>query len=323
MVRVLVIDPITPSTLYAGTNNAENTLLGGVYKSTDGGSNWTASNTGLNTSYVIPEIRAMVIDPLTPSTLYVGTAVSGGGDIYVGTDAGGVYKSMDGGDSWTAINNGLPTFQSDGKTHIYDIYTLAIDPLTPSTLYAGTNIVGVYKSMDGGDSWTAINNGLPTFQLDGKTHIYDIYTLAIDPLTPSTLYAGTVGVGVYKSTDAGRNWTAMNDGLPTYGNGYYGSIDSLIIDPLTPSTLYAYVEVQGVFKSTDGGISWNAINSGLPTYRSDGKTYLFDALSIDPLTPSTLYTSVRDHMIFKSTDAGSSWISSNTGLPGIRFTPWP
>ena len=102
-----------------------------------------------------------------------------------------MYKSLDGGRTWKA-----------GKTNQY-VYALAINPETPSIIYAGT-ISGVLKSTDGGANWSAINTGLP----DG-----DVFALVIDPLTPTTLYAGTQDKGVFKSTDAGENWSAANTGL--------------------------------------------------------------------------------------------------------------
>ena len=103
------------------------------------------------------------------------------------------------------------------------INALAIDPATPSTLYAGTWGGGVFKSADGGASWSAVNTGLPAT---------DVYALVIDPATPSTLYAGTNG-GVFKSTNGGAAWEAVNTGLT---NTY---VPSLAIDPMIPSTLYA------------------------------------------------------------------------------------
>ena len=80
------------------------------------------------------------------------------------------------------------------------IFALAIDPTTPATLYAGTT-GGLFKSLDAGANWSAVNSGLTnTFVLD----------LAIDPTTPATLYAGTNGGGVFKSLNAGANWSAVN-----------------------------------------------------------------------------------------------------------------
>ena len=111
------------------------------------------------------------------------------------------------------------------------IRALAIDPQTPTTLYAGT-WDGVFKSTDGAATWSEFNAGL--------THT-DVYALAIDPQTPTTLYAGTWGGGVFKSTNGGAHWSALNAGLT---NTY---VRALAIDPQTPSTLYAGTEGGGVF----------------------------------------------------------------------------
>jgi hypothetical protein len=116
-----------------------------------------------------------------------------------------------------------------------DFRALAIDPLTPGTLYAGTNGTGVFKSTDAGVTWNAANTGLPA----------DVRALAIDPHTPSTLYAGAVP-GLFKSTDAGATW----DKLTTE----FFFATALVIDPLTPSTLYAGTDF-GVFRTTDAGVS--------------------------------------------------------------------
>jgi hypothetical protein len=86
---------------------------------------------------------------------------------------GGVFKSTNGGTNWSAVNTGL--------TNTY-VYALAIDPATPTTLYAGTWGGGVFKSTNGGTNWSAVNTGL--------TNTY-VWALAIDPATPTTLYAGT------------------------------------------------------------------------------------------------------------------------------------
>jgi hypothetical protein len=157
-INALAIDPVSPTTLYAGT------LEGGVFKSTNGGGNWSAVNTGLPTG-TIDEILALTIDPATPTT------------VYAGTNSGGVFKSTNGGGSWSAVNTGLP--------HT-GIGALAIDPATPTTLYAGGS--GVFKSTNSGDNWSALNICLP--------HT-GVSVLAIDPVTPTTLYAGTYGSGVF------------------------------------------------------------------------------------------------------------------------------
>src|SRR5205823_7110469 len=125
---------------------------------------------------------------------------------YAGISVGGVFKSIDGGGSWSAVNTGL-TYAS--------VTALAIDPQTPTTLYAGTpvgvNNGGVFKSTNGGGSWTAVNTGLPNF--------FVVRALAIDPQTPATLYAVAVqysyplGNNLFKSTNGGGSWSAVNTGL--------------------------------------------------------------------------------------------------------------
>ncbi len=274
IVHVLAIDPMTPTTLYAGADM-------GVFKSTDGGGNWSPA--GLT---YLDGVYALVIDPKTPATLYAGgkaningggvyKSTNGGGNwaktysggwsiyalaidpvtpttLYAGTYWSGVIKSTDGGEYW----------KQTGLTYITNVYALAIDPVTPTILYAGTDTRGVFKTTDGGKNWSA--TGLTTYYVEA---------LAIDPQTPATLYAGTY-IGVFKSTDGGGNWSAA--GLT---NTY---VESLAIDPATPSTLYAGTNGGGVFKSTDSGGNWSAFNTGLTN------TYVH-ALAIDPVTPTILY----------------------------------
>ena len=103
-----------------------------------------------------------------------------------------------------------------------------------------------------------------------------ISALAIDPTTPTTLYAGTQGGGVFKSTNGGASWSAVNTGLVA------SHVFALVIDPTTPTTLYAGTDV-GVFKSTNGGGSWSAVNTGLTDFA------FVSALAIDPMTATTLY----------------------------------
>src|SRR6266850_2477863 len=218
MVTALAIDPLTPTTLYAGT-------AGGVFKSMDGGASWSAIG--------LINVSALAIDPLTPTTVYAGIGTFDMGAL------GGVFKSTDGGVSWNATGS---------LTGI--VWSLAIDPLTPTTVYAGTlgydsfdtepgSLGGVYKSTDGGASWS---RGLS-----------NVSALAIDPLTPNTLYAGVYDEAandsaVYKSTDGGASWNAI-------GLTGVGGVLVLAIDP-TSTNLYAGTGTSGVYKSTNSGVDW-------------------------------------------------------------------
>jgi PKD repeat protein/photosystem II stability/assembly factor-like uncharacterized protein len=354
-IRVVVVDPIVPSTLYAAG--------GGVFKSADGGGSWTAA--GLSGSYV----TTVAIDPQTPSVLYAGTLTEG------------VFKSSNAAGSWSASSVGLSNqtvrdFQIDpqtpstvyvavsngvcksldsgatwapsgaGITSQY-LHCLALDPVTPSTLYAGT-AAGVFKSTDGATSWSPSSLDIDLLSVTG---------LAVDPSTPDTLYAATyhttsnVPIGIYKSTDGAATWTASNSGLFAY------KALSLAIDPLEPSTVYAGIEGMGVYKSANAGVSWSLRNVGLPSTQtvralavdpSDPKRIYFGedslscgcifrsedagatwtplklgpiqgnvpALAIDPQTPSTLYAGTNG--VYKSTDRGAHWTAAGTGLGTIQ-----
>ena len=264
----------TDQTLFAGTGG------GGAFKSTDGGSNWSAVNTGLaNNLYVY--------------SLAVSPAFATDHTLFAGTYGGGVFKSTDGGSNWSAVNTGL--------TNMY-VYSLAVSPgfATDHTLFAGS-YAGVFKSTDGGASWSAANSGFPANT--------SIQSLAASPdfATDHTIFAGTRASGVYKSTDAGVSWSAVNTGLTDMG------IWALAVSPgfATDHTLFAGTTT-GVFKSTDAGASWSAVNTGLTNTDIDSNSLI---LSPNFATDHTLFAGTYGGGVFKSTDAGASWSAS--GFSGV------
>jgi len=122
-----------------------------------------------------------------------------------------------------------------------DIRTLVIDSHTPQTIYAGTRQGGVFKSTNGGRSWSAINSGLPPLST--------VQAVAIDPSTPQTIFASSGG-GLVKSTDGGNNWS-----FDSRSRQPVSGVESMAIDPSTPQTIFAGTG-SGVFKSMDGGSNW-------------------------------------------------------------------
>jgi photosystem II stability/assembly factor-like uncharacterized protein len=321
-VFALAIDPSTPRTVYAGTGGG-----GGVFKSTDGGDNWRATNSGLPSG---TGVYTVTVDPRAPLTLYAGVN-------------GGVFKSTDGGATWNGFNAGLPAgafaakidphtpgrlyalggddafvIQQVARPNVWTsngppgrgVKALAIDPMTPATLYAATGLTGVFKSTDGGMSWSAINNGL-NGSFSASFYEIGVVALAVDPITPSTLYAGELEefAGAFKSTDAGASWSEIGAGLPTSGSPSAPHVTDLLIDPQTPTTVYALAGFyQGsLVKSTDAGNSW------LPSFSPS----FVQAVALDPRTPSTLYAATYPdgpsgdptlgEGVFKSTDGGASW----------------
>ena len=179
--RDLAIDPRNPRTLYAagsfiqaGSGPEWGT---GVFKSTNGGINWSGVSSGLPVSTRDQSVlvTTLAIDPQNPGTIYAGIGRQG-----FQARGSGIFKTTNGGTSWSWLNSGLPNY----------VTALAIDPQNPSTIYAGSGS-GVFRSTDGGANWNAVNSGLTTLSVS---------TLAIDRQNPGTVYAGAADGGVFAIT---------------------------------------------------------------------------------------------------------------------------
>jgi len=176
------------------------------------------------------------MDPTDPNILYLEANLFDG-------DALGLYKSTDGGATW-----------NDPGAACCIGYALVIDPTNPGTLYNGTPF-GVLKSTDGGAIW-------------GGVLKLGVNVLALDPGNPNTLYAATYEsgstafVGLFKSSDGGASWLAINNGLASLLDTG-APLKSLVIDARNSSVLYAGTSGYGVFRSNDG-VHWSTFNDGLP-----------------------------------------------------------
>jgi hypothetical protein len=181
----LAANPREAGTLYAG---AFGSLLNGVlFKSTNAGGTWTAVNQGLENFVVI----AIAIDPGTSTTIYVGTMAFGPAP-GLPPPSGAVFKSADAGATWSKGSTGLTSTR--GVTP--PVNALAIDPASPTHVYAGTAGAGVFQSTDGAATWTPINRGLTDL---------NVQSLQLTPAPPTVLlYAGTSS-GVFKSTSDGAS----------------------------------------------------------------------------------------------------------------------
>jgi len=226
-VSAIVIDPKTPSTVYAASRD----IRMGVVKSTDGGTNWTAVNSGLPPSIPIyrefPDPIALAIDPETPATLYAGVRTEAFGS----PSAISLFKSTNAGKTWTAT--GLnPTVLGVGS-----IFNLTIYPQGMGTVYVATASYvsggALWKSTDGGTSWRNLWPSSST----------NVYAVVEAPDDPNVVYAGT-DTGVVKSTDSGATWT------PIPGSPGYTQV--LAFDPQNADTLYA-AGPAGLFAITFSG----------------------------------------------------------------------
>jgi len=200
------------------------------------------------------------------------------------------------------------------------VVSLAIDPIIPTTLYAGTDGAGIFKSTDAGGNWIAATSGLVGPPIEGGGYYASgiVNTLVIDPVASNTLYAGTDD-GVFKSTDGGGTWEGANTGFPVVNDEIVVSVVDLEIDPRVPSTLYAstWDGESGLFKSTDGSRTWSCLTGGISHFLDANNGIA--ALIIDPFTPTTLYAVIDEDQghsyIVKSEDGGATWEYAGSGLP--------
>jgi photosystem II stability/assembly factor-like uncharacterized protein len=246
-------DPTAPAKLYVGSAS-------GLYRSSDGGDSWMASNTGMPFQ---ASVRFLVVDPEAPSTLYAGLSW------YASSGQAGVYKSENGGASWAAASSGLafPTVPL--------VNAIAVDPHHSGVVYVAPYQNGLFKSVDGGASWAESDTGM------GKV---DIFAVAVDPTDSTKVYVAAVE-GVYKSADGGATWTPSSTQLPQ------SIYTDLLIDPLDPSILYLVQPWLGEsYVSTDGASTWQPLNSGALAVAS---VYL-GATLIDPLSHHHLYAVGND-----------------------------
>jgi photosystem II stability/assembly factor-like uncharacterized protein len=212
---------------------------------------------------------------------------------FASTSTNGVFRSTDGGQSWTPANVGLPYRNADN---------LAISPGSPGspvTLYA--SVGGLHKSTDNGVTWT------PT-GLDSSARV-----IALSPASPETLVV-TTSTGIRRSDDGGATWRDL--ARPAGSSSAVPS--SLELDPRTPDILYAGVPghlfspgPQGLYRSTDGGATWSRLDTGL--VEEDLSFFVRYALALAPDRPDTLYASIvdsgipRKSALARSTDAGATW----------------
>ena len=196
-----------------------------IYRSTDGGENWTAVE-GIPKSEERANITSIAVDPSDPQVMYA----TGHGI--------GVVKSTDAGKTWNSASSGLGGMSTEG---------FAIDAKDPGTLYAWVLGTGLYRSKDASGSWQRVDDG-PKQQ--------EIRTLAsVNSPTGMGgiwLYAG-LDTGVMKSPDCFCGWDRLpNEGLPE------GRVYSVAVDSSDPNVLYAGLR-EGVFKTSDGGQTWSQV----------------------------------------------------------------
>lgn len=275
----IALAPSNPTTIYAGTGEADNSgdsFYGrGVLKSTDAGASWTLLG---NAQFDRKAISQIMVSPTDPNTVYVAVGGLSGTAGNIGSGGTGIWKSTDGGTTWVNTTTRISTTAAFSD--------LAMDPLDAQTLYAGVGFLygstanGVYKTVNGGASWSLLSGGLPNGTSVGTTKI------AIAPSDPQTVYVSIAGSGVgsafgslfqmMKTVDGGASWTSLTT-TPNYmlSQGWYDS--TLAVDPLSADTVYAGGGSVNIIRSLDGGATWSNIGAGSHTPHEDHHGVGFDA----------------------------------------------
>ncbi len=246
-------------------------------------------------------------------------------EFYVGVAAGGVWKTVNDGTTWS------PVFENEGS---YSIGWVTLDPNDPSVVWVGTGEAnsqrsvgygdGVYRSDDGGKSWT--NMGLKKSEHIGR--------IVIDPRDSKVVYVAAEGPlwgpggdrGLYKTVDAGKTWKAILTISENTG------VDEIAMDPSNPDILYAgayqrrrhmWTLIDGgpesaIYKSTDAGVTWNKVKSGLPSVDM-GRI----GITVSPVDTNVVYATVEAAEgkggIFRSTDKGATWEKRNSFDNGAMY----
>jgi len=292
------IDPNDPNTIWVGTGEANasgDSYPGdGIYKSTDGGTSWT--HMGLENSYYIGRIA---IDPTNSDRIFVAVA----GALFDTNHERGVYRSEDGGVNWEQVH-----YLTDSTAAI----DVTVNPQNPDIVYAamwerirrpterivGGFSSGIWRSQDGGDSWSELTNGLPPSASDmGRI---GLGLSASNPNILYAIYADDPGylTGIWKTANGGDSWVEINSPSSYLYSSYGWYFGQIYVDPTNPDFVFAL----GVplYRSTDGGSSWSSFGGNMHVDHH--------AFWVNPNNPAQMYDGNDGGAYYRNT--GTSWTKS-------------
>ncbi|OGU72939.1 MAG: hypothetical protein A2V93_05420 [Ignavibacteria bacterium RBG_16_34_14] len=326
--NIVAIDPDNASVIYAGGID--------FWKSTNGGDTWTQKTNWYQQAgapqYVHADEHAIAFAPSNTNIMYLG-------------NDGGVYKSLNKGELWTACNNNLSitqfyygavapsgnnfyggtqdngTLGTSGSANWSEILggdggATEIDFNNPQNIYMEYVNLCFFKSTDGGASYFKAMNGIPAGPnlFDGTTdRTLFISPFSMDPNNSNTIVAGTYRV--WRTSDGASNWSSISSDLTGDGAGSSGAkISTVIVAKGNSNVIYAGCSNGRVQVTTDGGANWNLRNSGLPNAYCT-------RIATDPNNPATAYATFSGYLsgdkVYKTSDYGQGWSNISSNLPNI------
>jgi photosystem II stability/assembly factor-like uncharacterized protein len=317
--RIAAIDAIREGkrlTVYIGSAS------GGVWKSVNGGTTYKP----VFDKQAVQSIGALAIDRRNPKVVWAGTGESWTrNSVSIGD---GIYKSVDAGETWT--NMGLPDSERIAKIIIDPSDSNTVYACVPGKLWSDSDDRGVYKTSDGGKSWTKV--------LKGTNASTGCSMMSIDPQNPKTLFAGMwdfrrkgwtfrsggestsapSGSGLFKSTDGGATWNDLNGaGLPAKP---WGRV-AVSVAPSRPNVVYAFVEAEppmnGLYRSDDSGRTWELRDR---SQNMIWRAFYFANLIVDPKDENKIYKPGGGLIV--SNDGGKSFSGITGGAHGDFHDVW-
>ncbi len=211
-----------------------------------------------------------------------------------------IFKTRDFGSTWKNVSKGM--------THSR-VISLAVDPLLPANVYAGTKGDAIFKSFNGGHQWLSQRKGL-----EGVTMTSVVHEIRFVPGSSHHIFAAT-SMGVFETENAGETWAKRMDGMIEVL-----MVVAIDVDPNQPQTLYAGTS-GGVYRSLDGATTWTKVNNGLvpPDVLQSSRALGVVKIKIDRHAPRTVYTATLKGL-YKTTNSGESWQRIGETLPDQFFS---